>query len=83
MTRFLSADDLLSLGGFALLVVVSRVAGPRVEMLASVALASGMLALMWLLARGIRERNADRNPNARVVFWGAIAVLAATWMALR
>jgi hypothetical protein len=40
-------------------------------------LASGMLAIIWLVSQPIRERNLERHPNVRVALWSLIAVVSA------
>ena len=72
--RFLSIDDLWSAVGYILIVVVARVSNPRTEFLAVSALASGMLAIVWLASPNLRARNLERNPNARVLLWAVVAV---------
>ncbi len=74
ISRYFSIDDLLSVGGYVLLLTVNSLTKTPMPIPSISLLAAGMLAIVWLLARQIRERNAERHPNARVVFWAAVAV---------
>jgi hypothetical protein len=74
ISRYVSIDDLLSVGGYVLLLTVNSFTKTPLPVASVSLLASGMLAIVWLLARQIRERNAERHPNARVVFWAAVAL---------
>lgn len=55
---------------------------PDLQLAAGSFLASGMLAIFWLASTSVRERNADRNPNARVVVWALVAAVSAAVFAL-
>jgi len=70
-------DDFWSALGYVVLLAVSRLSSPPVELAAVSVLASGMLAILWLSSGNIRSRNLERNPNARVVFWAVLAALSA------
>ena len=72
--RFLSLDDLWSALGYGLIVIVSRMTSTRLPLSDVSLLASGMLAIIWISSAKIRNRNAERYPNARVLFWAVVAV---------
>ena len=72
--RFLSLDDLWSALGYGLLLTVSRMTSTRMPLSDVSLLASGMLAIIWISSAAIRNRNAERYPNARVFFWAVVAV---------
>jgi len=74
--RYLSPDDLTSVVGYVLLIVIARVANPDLEVAAASLLASGMLAVFWLVSGSVRERNAERRPNVRVLLWASVAVVS-------
>lgn len=74
--RFLSLDDLWSVLGYVFLIVLTRVANPRMEIALASLLASGMLAVFWLASEAVRARNSERHPNVRIAIWGAIAVVS-------
>jgi hypothetical protein len=75
--RFLSLDDLWSVLGYALLVILARVSNPAMGLPAASLLASGMLAIVWFAGGDLRARNLERHPNARVVAWALVAVVSA------
>lgn len=79
--RYLSPDDLWSVIGYVLIVGMARVMNPAAELPAMSLIASGMLAIFWLASKNVRARNVDRSPNARVVFWGLVAVASALVLA--
>jgi hypothetical protein len=81
LRRNLSPDDLVSVVGYVALVVLTRVANPRMAIAAASLLASGMLAVFWLVSTSARARNADRHPNARIVIWAAVAIVSGTVLA--
>jgi hypothetical protein len=70
--RYLSVDDLWSALGYVLLIVLAHAADPDIEIARASALASGMLAVFWLLSADVRARNVERYPNIRVGFWATI-----------
>ena len=72
--KHLSIDDAISAVGYFGIIVLSRVVNPDLDITAASALASGMLAIFWIASKNVRARNEDRDPNARVVFWAAVAV---------
>jgi hypothetical protein len=74
MSQFLSLDDLWSILGYGLLVSVNQLTSAPMPVSAISLLASGMITIVWLLNGNIRTRNAERHPNARVVFWAAVAI---------
>jgi hypothetical protein len=76
LSRYLSLDDLWSVLGYCLMVGVNQLMGGRVPFAQISTLASGMLAMVWMASPGIRARNSERYPNARVAFWAAIAVIS-------
>ena len=76
ISRFLSLDDLWSVVGYGLLLVVNRLTSAPLPSSDVSLLASGMLAIIWLSSAKIRARNLERRPNARVLFWAAIAVIS-------
>jgi len=82
VSRYLSLDDLWSVAGYVLLLAVSRLSTPPVELAAVSVLASGMLAILWLANGNVRSRNLERNPNARVLLWALVAV-ASVLVAIR
>ena len=75
--RFLSVDDLWSAVGYIFLIALSGLVNPSMEPASISVLAAGMLAIFWIASVNVRERNRDRYPNARVVFWGLVAVASA------
>lgn len=77
VSRFLSIDDLWSVLGYGLLLSVNQLTRSPLPLTNVSLLASGMIAIMWLLSPGIRARNQDRYPNARVVFWALVAAVSA------
>jgi hypothetical protein len=77
ISQFLSLDDLWSVLGYGLLVSVNQLMSAPMPVSSISLLASGMLAIVWLLNGNIRTRNAERHPNARVVFWTAAALVSA------
>ena len=83
ISRFFSLDDLWSVIGYGLILVVSRVASTNMSLAISSALASGMLAITWLSSAAIRARNEERHPNVRVAFWATAAVVSAIFAIVR
>jgi hypothetical protein len=77
ISRFASIDDLWSVVGYVLILTVNRFVANPMPLPQISLLASGMLAILWLASRQIRQRNIDRSPNARVVFWSLIAIVSA------
>jgi len=77
ISRFFSVDDLWSVIGYGLLVGVNQLTKAPLPLTTISLLASGMLAITWLLSPQIRARNAEKHPNARVVFWGVVAAASA------
>lgn len=77
LRRYLSNDDLISVAGYVLLTALARIANPGMQIAAASLLASGMLALFWLVSRSVRERNAERRPNVRVLVWASVAAVSA------
>jgi hypothetical protein len=80
--QVLSLDDLWSLLGYVLVLFISQVTRPPLPLASGSLLASGMLVIIWLGSQGLRARNKDRYPNARVVFWSLIAAASAIATAL-
>ena len=76
ISRFLSLDDLWSAVGYGLVLAVNRLTSAPFAPSDVSLLASGMLAIMWVSSAKIRARNMERNPNARVLFWGAVAAVS-------
>ena len=81
--RYLSLDDLVSMIGYVFISVFARVVNPSMDLVFGSALASGMLAIFWLVSGNVRERNADRKPNIRVLVWAAVAVASVAIVASR
>jgi hypothetical protein len=77
ISRYLSLDDLWSLIGFGLILSVNQLVKNPMPLASISLLASGMLAIIWLVSQPIRQRNVERGPNVRVVIWGLIAVVSA------
>jgi hypothetical protein len=77
ISRYLSLDDLWSVLGYALFVVISRLQSPPLPLPSVSLLASGMLAIYWLASENLRARHAQRNPNFRVAFWALAAGVSA------
>jgi hypothetical protein len=73
VSQFLSVDDLWSVVGYGLLLSVNRLTSSPLPLSSVSLLASGMIAIVWLLGKTVRARNLERHPNARVVFWAAVA----------
>lgn len=77
VSRYLSLDDVWSVLGYVFLIVLNRVFGsPPMELPIISLLASGMLAITWIANGTLRQRNAERGPNARVAFWTIVAALS-------
>jgi len=72
--RFFSIDDLWSVLGYAGVIAFSQINRPPLAPAAASLLASGMIAITWLASNSLRARNAQRNPNARLIVWALIAV---------
>ena len=81
--RYLSLDDLISVMGYVFISVFARVVNPRMDLAFGSAMASGMLAIFWLASGNVRQRNADRKPNLRVLTWAAVAVASVVVVASR
>jgi hypothetical protein len=77
MSRFLSVDDLWSVVGYGLILSVNQLTRTPMPFADVSLLASGMIAIVWLLSGNVRARNQERMPNARVVFWAAVAAISA------
>ena len=77
MSRFLSIDDLWSVVGYGLILSVNQLTRTPLPFSDVSLLASGMIAIVWLLSGSIRTRNQDHSPNARVVFWAVFAAVSA------
>jgi hypothetical protein len=77
LSRFVSVGDALSALGYSLFLAISRLQSPPMPPPSVSLLASGMLAIYRLASDGLRSRNAERNPNLRVAFWAAVAVVSA------
>jgi hypothetical protein len=77
ISRFASMDDLWSVLGYVLILTVNQFVSNPMALPTISLLASGMLAILWIASRQIRQRNIGRAPNARVVFWAIIAVVSA------
>jgi hypothetical protein len=77
VSKYLSMDDLWSVVGYGLLLSVNQLVAAPMPLPTISLLASGMLAIIWVASRQIRERNRDRNPNVRVVIWMIVAILSA------
>ena len=73
-SRFASIDDLWSVIGYAMITTINTFGTRSMTFPEISLLASAMLALFWAACRNVRERNAERNPNTRVVFWVAVAL---------
>jgi hypothetical protein len=73
--RYLSRDDLWSALGYALLILLTLGGRGGIDVPAASMLSAGMLAVFWVGSRRVRERNIA--PNARVLFWAAIASASA------
>lgn len=69
--KLFSLDDLWSVAGYALLIVLGKVANPHMALAGLSLLAAGMLAVFWLASASVRIRT--RYPDARVVFWALVA----------
>jgi hypothetical protein len=82
LSRFASLDDLWSVLGYALLTGINSYGTHSMTFPTISLLASAMLALLWAASPNIRARNAERYPNARIVFWAAVA-LTSLFFALR
>ena len=77
LQRYLSIDDLWSVLGYLLLISVAAVVNPEADwQVVSVGVA-GLLAIFWAASRDVRARNAEKVPNARVIFWTFIAAVSA------
>lgn len=72
LARFFSADDLWSVLGYGLLVSLTQINRPRMELALASLFASGMLAIFWLASDRVRTRSP--KPDLRVAFWALIAV---------
>ena len=79
--RYLSLDDLWSLVGYALIVGVNQLTRRPMELPMISVLASGMLAIAWMASAGLRARNAEKGPNARVAFWAVVSVISVLFAA--
>ncbi len=77
LSRYLSLDDLWSVLGYGFVLVINRFRETPLPLPLASIMAAGMLGIVWLASAGIRARNRDRNPNARVLFWGLVAVVSA------
>jgi len=77
ISRILSIDDLWSVVGYGLILSVNQLTRNPMPFADISLLASGMLAIVWLLSGGIRARNQEHSPNLRVVFWAAVAAASA------
>ncbi len=77
LRRYLSTDDLWSVLGYALLLILIRLSNRTIEFPMASAFVAGMLGVFWLASKNVRARNADRQPNARVIFWAAVAAVSA------
>lgn len=74
--RFFSIDDLWSVLGYAGVIAFSQINRPPLALAAASLLASGMIAITWLASTSLRARNAQRNPNARIVVWALVAIVS-------
>jgi hypothetical protein len=72
--RFFSVDDLWSILGYVGVIAFSQINRPPLALAAASLLASGMIAITWLASGSLRARNAERNPNARIIVWALVAV---------
>jgi hypothetical protein len=77
LSRYFSVDDVMSLGGYIVVTTVIRLVNPTVGVEQASVLGGGMLAIFWLASPNVRERNRERRPNTRVVFWALVAVVSA------
>lgn len=77
ISRVFSIDDLWSLVGYGLILSVNQLTQNPMPFSDISLLASGMLAIVWLLGGTIRARNEQHSPNARVVLWATIAAASA------
>ena len=77
VSQFLSIDDLWSVLGYGLMLSINQLTRTPMPLSDISLLASGMIAIVWLLSGGIRARNQDHSPNARVAFWAVVAVVSA------
>jgi hypothetical protein len=77
ISRVFSIDDLWSVVGYGLILSVNQLTRNPMPFSDISLLASGMLAIVWLLSGAIRARNEQHSPNVRVVLWAAIAVASA------
>lgn len=75
MQRNLSMDDLWSLLGYILLMGMNSLRATPLPLPATSLVASGMLAIVWVVNGGIRNRTP--HPNARVAFWVVVAAVSA------
>lgn len=74
--RSFSIDDLWSVLGYAGVIGFSQINRPPLALAAASLLASGMIAITWLASTSLRARNAQRNPNARIVVWALVAIVS-------
>jgi hypothetical protein len=77
LSRYFSLDDLWSAIGYFVFVGISRLGSNPMPFASVSMLASGMVAILWVVNRDLRARNAERNPNIRVAFWALVAVISA------
>ena len=75
MQRNLSMDDLWSLLGYLLLMGMNALRSNPVPLPAASLVASGMLAIVWVVNGAIRSRTP--RPNARLAFWVSVAAVSA------
>jgi hypothetical protein len=75
--KYLSIDDLWSVIGYALVLVLGRVSNPSMSLPSLSLLAGGMLAIIWFAGGTLRARNLERHPNVRVAVWALVAVASA------
>ena len=75
MQRNLSMDDLWSFLGYLLLMSMNAIGSADLPIQTVSVVASGMVAIMWVVNGRIRERTP--HPNARIAFWALVAAASA------
>lgn len=75
MQRNLSMDDLWSFLGYLLLMGMNSLRSTPLPLPATSLVASGMLAIVWVVNGNIRSRTP--HPNARVLVWVVVAAMSA------
>ena len=78
MQRNLSMDDLWSFLGYLLIMSMNAILSSTVPLPNVSLVASGMLAIVWVVNGSIRSRTP--HPNARVAFWVVVAGVRQSWL---